>query len=148
MLQTKVLRDVENIQQMIANLGESGWGAINMLVMSIVITSFRAPQFLPFFFIVIPLVSVLIIKMRNSLNVKNQEFREEIEVMSSRVNEMTTLLPITRAHGLEDDALRRVGETFSKVRFAGTRLDLVNANFGSLSWVIFQMANFSCLTFA
>ena len=42
----------------------------------------------------------------------------------------------------------RVGETFSKVRFAGTRLDLVNANFGSLSWVIFQMANFSCLTFA
>ena len=34
----------------------------------------------PFFFIVIPLVSVLIIKMRNSLNVKNREFREEIEV--------------------------------------------------------------------
>ena len=148
MLQTKVLRDVENIQQMIAHLGEGGWGAINMLVMSVVITSFKAPQFLPFFFIVIPLVSVLIIKMRNSLNVKNREFREEIEVMSSRVNEMTTLLPITRAHGLEDDALRRVGETFSKVRFAGTRLDLVNANFGSLSWVIFQMANFSCLTFA
>ena len=148
MLQTKVLRDVENIQQMIANLGEGGWGAINMLLMSIIITSFKAPQFLPFFFIVIPLVSILIIKMRNTLNVKNQEFREEIEGMSSRVNEMTALLSITRAHGLEADALRRVEDTFSKVRFAGTRLDLVNANFGSLSWVIFQIANFSCLTFA
>lgn len=148
MIQAKVLRDVENIQQMIAHLGESGWGAIVMLLMSIIITSFRAPEFLPFFFIVVPFVSFLITKMRNSINVKNQEFREEIESMSSQVNEMTTLFQITRAHGLEEDALRRVGNTFSKVRFAGTRLDLVNANFGSLSWVIFQVANFSCLTFA
>ena len=100
-LQTKIVRDVENIEQMVRNLSDGGATAINGVVGAIVITAIKVPIFLPFFLVLAPLIAIFIAKLRFRLRARNEEFREEIEVMSARVNEMTTLMPITRAHGLE-----------------------------------------------
>lgn len=147
-LQTKVIRDVENIEGMVRNGADGGFAAINSLLGAVVITAIRIPQFLPFFLFVGPITAVVIIKLRKTMNDRNEEFRGEIEEMSARVNEMTTLIPITRAHGLEQSALRQMYDSFSNVKRAGLKLDAFNARFQAAAWVIFQIANVSCLVIA
>ena len=147
-LQTKIVRDVENIEQMVRNLSDGGSTAINGVVGAILITAIKVPIFLPFFLVLAPLIALFIAKLRFKLRARNEEFRGEIEVMSARVNEMTTLMPITRAHGLEQSALQTMYDSFSNVKRAGLKLDIFNAKFNALAWVTFQLANIFCLAVA
>ena len=144
-LQTKVVRDVENIEQMLRHLSDGGLAALNGLIGAIVVTSIRVPNFLIFFIVVAPIASLIIIRLRKSLNEYNEDFRSQIEKMSSRVNEMTTLLTVTRAHGLERRAVGRMKDSFATVQEAGLRLDRINGRFNAAAWVTFQMANVLCL---
>ena len=86
--------------------------------------------------------------MRKTLNSHNEDFRSEIERMSSRVNEMTTLLPITRAHGLEKNALKTMYTSFTSVKSAGLRLDRLQGHFTAIAWVTFQLTYVICVGFA
>jgi len=144
-LQTKVVRDVENIEQMLRHMSDGGLAALNGLVGAIVVTSIRVPNFLIFFILVAPIASITIIRLHKSLNEYNEDFRSQIEKMSSRVNEMTTLLTVTRAHGLERRAVGRMKDSFATVQEAGLRLDRINGRFNAAAWVTFQMANVLCL---
>jgi len=147
-LQTKIVRDVENIEQMVRSLSDGGSTAINGVVGAILITAIKVPIFLPFFLVLAPLIAIFIAKLRFRLRSRNEEFRGEIEEMSARVNEMTTLMPITRAHGLEQSALQTMYDSFGNVKRAGLKLDIFNAKFNALAWVTFQMANVLCLAVA
>lgn len=144
-LQIKVVRDVENIEQMLRHMSDGGLAALNGLIGAIVVTSIRVPNFLIFFIVVAPIASITIIRLRKSLNEYNEDFRSQIEKMSSRVNEMTTLLTVTRAHGLERRAVGRMKDSFATVQEAGLRLDRINGRFNAAAWVTFQMANVLCL---
>lgn len=144
-LQTKVVRDVENIEQMLRHLSDGGLAAINSLMGALIVTAIKVPNFLVFFLLVAPLASITIIKLRKTLNEYNEGFRSEIERMSSHVNEMTTLLPVTRAHGLERRAVQRMRDSFASVQEAGLKLDRINGKFNAAAWVTFQLANVGCL---
>ena len=58
---------------------------------------------------------------------------------------MTTLLPVTRAHGLERRAVKRMRDSFASVQEAGLKLDRINGKFNAAAWVTYQMANVFCL---
>ncbi|HMB25191.1 MAG TPA: ABC transporter ATP-binding protein [Anaerolineales bacterium] len=147
-LQSKVIRDVEAIEQMVRQSFDGGLSAISNLTGALVITALRAPSFLPFFLVMVPVSSVLVRAMRKRLMERNQQFRTEIERMASRVNEMTHLIPITRAHGLEKNELERMDLTLSHVREAGLELDTTTGIFGALSWVTYNIFNVICLIVA
>ncbi len=147
-LQTKIIRDVENIEQMVRSLSDGGFVAVNGTIAALLITGIRVPIFLPFFLVLGPIIGFLISRLRSKLNVNNERFRGEVESMSARVNEMTTLIPITRAHGLEQSALESMYKSFGNVKSAGLKLDAFNAKFNAIAWVTFQMANVSCLATA
>ena len=87
-------------------------------------------------------------KLRSRLRAQNETFREEVEQLSSRVIEMTALIPITRGHGLENSAIERVDGTLRRVRKAGLTLDLTNGRFGSLAWIVLNLLGVGCLTAA
>jgi ATP-binding cassette subfamily B protein len=144
-LQTKVVRDVENIEQMLRHMSDGGLAAINGLIGAIIVTAIKVPNFLIFFILVAPIASITIIRLRKSLNEYNEDFRSQIEKMSSRVNEMTTLLTVTRAHGLERRAVGRMKDSFASVQQAGLKLDQINGRFNAAAWVTFQLANVFCL---
>jgi ATP-binding cassette subfamily B protein len=144
-LQSKVVRDVESIVEMIRQMFDGGLSAISNLLGAIVITAIRVPKFLPFFLIMVPISALLVSSMRGRLITRNSLFRNEIERMSARINEMTHLLPITRAHGLEGNELEHMQSTLTQVREAGLELDTTNAIFGSLSWVTYNIFNAICL---
>ncbi|MBL1065959.1 ABC transporter ATP-binding protein [Streptomyces sp. 7-21] len=145
-LQTKVVRDVETIEQMVQQSSDTGLGAATVLIGGLVIIAVRTPEFLPVFLVVVPLAGLLVMRLRSRLRRHNEEFRQEVEHLSSRVSEMTRLISVTRAHGLEADALRRMNETLRRVLRSGLRLDLMNGRFASAAWVFLNILGVVFLT--
>ena len=144
-LQSKVLRDVEAIEQLTRLLFDGGVAAVINITFALIVTALRAPWFVIFYAITVPVAAVLIRALRTALSDRNSAFRHELETMSSRVIEMTHLIPITRAHGLEADELERIDQTLSHVQQAGLELDSINAVFNALAWVTFNLFNMACL---
>ncbi|WP_320779961.1 ABC transporter ATP-binding protein [Streptomyces sp. CRN 30] len=138
-LQAKVVRDVETVEQAVQQTAETGLGAVTVLVGGLVIIGVRTPEFLPVFLVVVPAASLLVARLRSRLRTHNEHYRHEVETLSSRVTEMTRLIPVTRAHGLERKALRRMDGTLDRLLTSALRLDLVNGRFGSLSWVVLNV---------
>ncbi|MBV1851663.1 ABC transporter ATP-binding protein [Catellatospora tritici] len=144
-LQSKVIRDVEAIEQMVQQAGDVGTGATMMLLGGLIVIAVRAPAFLPVFAVLVPCAALLVMRLRARMRTDNESFRHEVEKLSSRVAEMTALIPITRAHGLERVAVRRVDGSLDRVLRAGLRLDLLNGRFGALAWTSLQVLGVGCL---
>lgn len=144
-LQTKTLRDVESIEQMTRVLADGLLGCGSAIVVALAVTAWRAPQFLLFFALTVPVAAVLIILTHVKLAERNRSFRESVERMYSRVGEMTRMVPLTRAHALEGSALARVAGSFDAVNREGLALDSMNGWFNGVSWVSFQGLNLLCL---
>ncbi|MCX5555030.1 ABC transporter ATP-binding protein [Streptomyces sp. NBC_00038] len=147
-LQAKVVRDVETVEQMVQQTAENGLGALTVLTGGLVIIAIRTPEFLPVFLCIVPVAALLVARLRTRLRSHNENFRHEVEHLSTRVTEMTRLISVTRAHGLEGKALRRMDITLRQVLRSGMRLDLLNGRFGSLAWVFLNMVGILFLTAA
>jgi ATP-binding cassette, subfamily B, bacterial len=145
-LQAKVIRDVEAIEQAAQQTSDTGIGALVTLIGATVIIAFRDPVWLPVFAGLVPVTVLLAMALRKPMKQDNESFRAQVEQLSSRVVEMTNLIPITRAHGLERDAYKRVDGTLRRVLAAGLRLDLVNGKFGALAWMALNFMGVACLT--
>jgi ATP-binding cassette subfamily B protein len=144
-LQAKVVRDVEAIEQLTRVLFDGGLACLVNIVFALIITGLRQPWFLGYFIVTVPAAALIVFALRRPLAARNAAFREEIERMSTRVIEMTHLLPVTRAHGLESTALARVGASLERVQAAAIHVDGINAVFGALSWATFNGFNMLCL---
>lgn len=144
-LQNKLVRDVEQIEQTARQVFDGGLAGLTGLTAAIVTTAIRAPGFLFFYAICVPVAIILVQSLRGSLQRGNAAFRIELEQLAARLNTMTQLIPVTRAHGVEETELARVDEQLEHVREAGLRVDTVNALFGAASWVVFQLFSVLCL---
>jgi ATP-binding cassette subfamily B protein len=144
-LQVKIVRDVEAVVESSRSTFDSGMSALTTLVGAMAITAVRVPEFLPVFALAVPVAAGLTAAMRRRIATRNAGFRARVEQMSARVSEMTHLIPVTRAHALEQSELDRVAGTFVGVREAGIRLDLVNGWFGALTWIALQLMSVACL---
>ncbi|GAA3298862.1 ABC transporter ATP-binding protein [Dactylosporangium vinaceum] len=145
LLQTKLVRDVENVEMMLQQVAAGGTSAILTLLGAITLTAIRVPAFVPLFLLVVPCTAALVAAVRRRSGARNEEFRRRVEELSARVDEMAHLMPITRAHALEQEAVHRMRGTVENVRAAGLRLDLVNGRFGAMSWVTYQLLGAACL---
>ena len=147
-LQTKVIRDVETIEQMLQQAADGSLSAFSSLAGGLIIISLRTPSFLPVFLLVVPAAAFVVMKLRARLRAQNETFRQEVEQLSSRVIEMTALIPITRGHGLERSAIERVGGTLRRVQNAGLVLDRTNGKFGAMAWIVLNALGVGCLAAA
>ena len=144
-LQSKIVRDVENVVESSRQTFDTGMAAVSTLVGAVVITATRVPEFLPVFALAVPAAAGIIVALRRRMTARNAQFRAQVEQMSARVSEMTHLIPITRAHALEQRELDRVGSTLVGVREAGLRLDVINGWFGAVAWILLQLLSVACL---
>lgn len=144
-IQSKIVRDVENIELMYSQIGNPLGGAIIVFCGAIVMTSLNVPQFLPIYALTVPAGLLVWWLMRKRAHTSNEIFRQQMEKYSKRVGEMATLMPITRAHGLENVSFKRVSADAEAVREHGVSLDMVNGRFGAVSWVTMQLLAVGCL---
>lgn len=143
--QTKLVRDVENLELMLQQSFGPILNCVSIIVGAGITIAFRTPVFLVVIGLTVPLAVLLMRWLRTRTAAANEEFRRDIEFMSSRASEMGALLPITRAHGLEHVALERLGASTERVRSSGLRLDRINGRFGAMSWASFQLLSLICL---
>ena len=146
-LQAKVIRDVEAVEQLSKQLMLSLLPAIINIIVSIVLTAMNSWTVSSFFVITIPASIALVTIFRKKIRKTNKEFRKQVEQMSSIMSEMVEMIPVTRAHGLENVEIERMDDSLRTLQGKGQRLDIVEAYFGASNWVTFQFFQVLCLMF-
>ncbi len=147
-VQTKVVRDVENVELMLQQVTHPLLSSIMVLIGAVTMTAIMVPQFLPVYALAVPIALVLRWALSRRSRARNETFRREMEGFAARVGEMASLIPVTRAHGLEETAVDRVAHSADGVRRAGLHLDMLNGHVASISWVVMQLLGVGCLVLA
>ena len=146
-LQSKIMRDVESVETVSTQLFV---GLLNIFVniaVALYVTISRSFIVFLFFLFSVPTAAITIVLFRKRIKKTNGEFRQEMENTSAQVMEMVELIPITRAHALEEEETVRMSEQLSLVAEKGYKLDMIQAVFGAVSWAIFQVFQVGCLLF-
>lgn len=146
-IQSKIMRDVENIEGLATNMFTNVVSIVLSLTVAITVTLSKSLMVFLFFLITVPCAVVIMMVFRKKLVRRNSDFRHEVENTSAQVIEMVELIPITKAHALEDTALGRFNRQLFRMAGSGHALDLINALFSAVSWVSFQVFQLICLTF-
>ncbi len=146
-LQSKIIRDVEAIETLSSQLFINVMNITMNMVIMIGITAAKNRTILLFFVLVAPVASLTIVAFRKKISKENREFRVEMENTSARVMEMVEMVPVTRAHALEEVERERMAKQLEETAEKGYRLDMVQSNFGAVGWVVFQIFQALCLGF-
>ncbi len=146
-LQNKVTRDVESIENMTRMLLDSVPNIICTIAIAMIVTLIKAPIFVLFYLAAVPLAVGLFLAIHKRIIESNRAFRQSIENMSGRVTEMIRLIPITRAHHVEDIEIGRVNQKLEQIRNSGLQVDWINSIFGSVNWVLLMLFNLCTLIF-
>lgn len=146
-LQTKLLRDVDNVGAILTSGGDLIMSSMTVTVVAMTIAITQAPAVALFFALAIPLAVGLMRLFRGGLRLSNKAFRRDMEDVSVRINEMIEMLPVTRAHAAEQGETARMRRQLGRLTASGRRLDLTNARFGSSAWVTFNSFQLLSLLF-
>ncbi len=146
-LQSKIMRDVEAVETLSTQMFLSILNIALNIGVALVVTGTKSKTVLVFFLFAAPVAAITMVSFRNVMRKSNTEFRKEVEETSARVMEMVELVPVTRAHALEDEEVQKISAQLFAVAEKGYRLDVVQALFGSVGWAIFQLFQVVCLAF-
>lgn len=144
-LQAKVLRDVEQLELLVRTIFFQIPVIAFTFLFAFGVTWSREPKVLLFFALVIPFALGIARGFRSILNSRNKAFRQDMEGMSSVVSEMINMIPISKAHGLEEFEIDRVQHHLNHIEQSGRKLDRSNAFFESSSFITFQVTQLICL---
>lgn len=144
-LQAKLLKDVEEIQILANHIFQFVPSALLTIIVAVTVTATRAPWFLLFFVATIPMAVLLAQVLKGPIQNCNHALRQQKEVMSAHLIEMIKLVPVTRAHGVEETEIQRTQQRLYSVKEAAMRLDGINAFTGACSWVSMRLFNTICL---
>lgn len=145
-LQAKVLRDVESLEQMVRQLMQGGFEAVLSMMIALGVALYHRPLVALFYIIAAPAGALLIRSFRGRMRSTNHEFRDGVERVSSKVSEMIDMIPVTRAHGVEQVEIDAVDGHLADLSRRGRRLDRVQALFQSSTWVTLQAVRLAALT--
>lgn len=70
-----------------------------------------------------------------------------MEETSAKVMEMVELIPVKRAHALENQEIDKMEKQLDQVAKSGYQMDVVQADFGAVGWCVFQIFQVLCLGF-
>ena len=146
-LQSKIIRDVEAIETLSSQMFINVINIVMNLTIMISVTAVKNRTILLFFLLVAPIASFTVIAFRKKISRENRAFRMEMEETSARVMEMVEMVPVTRAHALEDVEKEKISRQLEQTAESGYRLDMVQSNFGAVGWVVFQVFQALCLAF-
>lgn len=144
-IQSKVMRDVEAVEALSSQIFNTALDVL--LSMSVTIAVVVSKNIIVFliFLVTIPVAVLTMLPFKKSMRKENHLFRQEMESTSSKVMDMVELVPITRAHALENDEIEKLTGQVTNVAKRGYKLDMIQSLFGSVSWVIFNVFQILCL---
>ena len=144
-IQSKVMRDVEAVEALSSQIFNTALDILLSMSVTIAVVVSKSIIVFCIFLVTIPIAVIIRFFFRNSMRRENHLFRKEIESTSSMVMDMVELVPITRAHALEDDEINRLTDQVTSVAKRGYKLDLIHSLFGAVNWVAFNIFQIICL---
>lgn len=146
-LQSKIMRDVEQIENLSSQVFITILGIVLNIVAALGVVIFKSLTVFAFFLATIPVAVLIIVAFGGKIKRYNTDYRKEMEETSVRVMEMVELIPVTRAHALEKQETKKIDSQLINVARKGLKLDLIQAYLSSISWVSFQVFQIICLGF-
>ena len=147
-LQTKILRDVDAIDGLCRYLMLNGLNGLLVILYVTVIALVRQPILALYFLVTVPAGIALLKLFDRRFKEQYKALRIETEQMNTRVGEMLQMLPVTRAHGLEEQETRSVRSVFQRLSERGLQVDTLTELFASSSWFTFIVFQLACLVFS
>jgi ATP-binding cassette subfamily B protein len=147
-LQAKLLRDVDSVEGILWMTFESILGAAFSLITPIVFTLTQDPIMITVYVVIVPIAIVMQRIFRKPISRRFKELRLATEAMSARASQMIEMIPITRAHAVEQEEVQVMHDHLDQVYHQGVRADYTNAFFNALVWVSMQIPLVACLGLA
>lgn len=144
-IQSKIMRDVEAIEALSSQVFTSVLGIVTNLIITLSIVLATNWVVFVFFLVCTPVASLTVVAFRKRMRKSNTELRQGIEQTSADVLDMVELIPVTRAHALEENEIKKFSNQLHLVAEKGYKLDIVQQVFGASSWVTFQFFQILCL---
>lgn len=146
-IQSKFMRDIEAIEALNNRFVKNLIPSLLNVGISIGISAYKSGIVTLFFLAVIPINVALVYAFRKKMRKTNREYRAETEGVSAKVANMIEMIPVTKAHGLEEEEISVLERQIKALRSKGLIVDKANAYFASFSWVISQTLSAICLIF-
>ena len=144
-LQSKILRDVEDVSMLGRIYYNALISAFIGITFTIVICLVKDPMMLVVFAVLVPLAAIMRKVFKRQMRKYNKEFRVQMENMSSQTAEMVDMVPVARAHGVEDHEVEKMDKQLEHIYQKGMQVDKVNALFESSAWVTMEMCKLGIL---
>ena len=146
-LQSKIMSDVEAVETLSTQMFLSILNIALNIGIALAVTISKSIMVFIFFLLTTPIAALTMVFFRNVMRKRNNEFRREMEETSAKVMEMVELIPVTRAHALEEEEVHKMSGQLFAVAEKGYKLDVIQSLFGSVGWAIFQVFQVVCLAF-
>lgn len=146
-LQSKFLRDTEAIEQLLNQLIFNLIPCIMTIIVTVCVTVSKSLIVTAFFAVIIP-INIMVVRMfSNKMKKDNRVFRKQVENVSGQIATMLEMIPVTKAHGLENTEINKMETSLKHMKKAGMMLDHSQAQFGSWAWVAGNLMSAVCLVF-
>lgn len=146
-IQAKFLKDMDAIESLNMFMYSTFMPCIVGFIVSVCISISKSGIVTLFFLIAIPINVFVTFLFRKKLRKNSKEYRIVNENMSSKVSTMLEMIPITKAHGLEDEELVNLDATLKELYGKGVQTSKTNSLFGSTLWVVSGLFSAFCLVF-
>ncbi len=146
-LQSKIMRDVEQIENLSRQIFISVISIIMNIAVALAVVLTKSFVVFLFFLFTIPVAVAIMAAFKGKIKSHNKQFRRDMEETSVKVMEMVEMIPVTRAHALENTETAQMEIQLGNVAKSGLRLDIIQSYFSSISWVAFQVFQVLCLGF-
>lgn len=145
-IQSKFLRDIENVDQLLSNVDYVIIMFLSAMI-SVAVSVYKNGIVSLFFLIVIPLKIAITMFFTKKMNKNNRDYRVKTEDVSTKMTTMLEMLSVTKSHGLEEKELNSFGGSVERLTQSGKVVDKTIAKFGSCMWVVTSLLNASCVLF-
>ncbi len=146
-LQSKFLRDIEAIEFFNSHFLKTIIPCVITIIVVGIFTIVQSPTVALFYVFIIPVNVVLVRAFRKKMTSNHRMFRSEHENMSANMSTMIEMIPVTKAHGLENEEIAKLEKNIQHLKKAGFIVDRTIAYFGSMSWATNQILSAVCLIF-
>ena len=146
-IQSKMMRDVENIANLSSSIFMNGMEIIINLVVAITVVLTKNIYVFIFFLLCAPVAGVISFFFRKKLRRLSRDYRHAVEETSAEVMDMVEMVPLSRAHALEETETSKMNRLLHGIARRGLRLDITQSLFGATNWVVFEGFQLICLVF-
>ena len=146
-IQSKMMRDVENIANLSSSIFMNGMEILINLVVAITVVLSKNIYVFIFFLLCAPVAGVISFAFRKKLRRLSRDYRHAVEETSAEVMDMVEMVPLSRAHALEETETSKMNRLLHGIARRGLRLDITQSLFGATNWVVFEGFQLICLVF-